>query len=82
MTTKGILYIILSGPSQVKRALEGLRMAEYQAGDGNHGLAIMLQGEGVKWLQEGNEDYRREIQASIGVIHQLHVCDSKGHYLQ
>ena len=71
MSSKGILYVILSGPDQVKRTLEGLRIAEYQAGDGNHGLAIMLQGEGVKWLQEVNEDFRKEIQASIGVIHEL-----------
>jgi len=71
MSSKGILYVILSGPNQYKRALEGLRIAEYQAGDGNHGIAVMLQGEGVKWLQEGDDDYRKEIQTSIGVIHEL-----------
>lgn len=71
MSSKGILYVILSGPNEHKRALEGLRMAEYQAGDGNHGIALMLQGEGVEWLREGNEHYRKEIQTSIGVVHEL-----------
>ena len=68
---KGILYIIISGLEHHKRALEGLRMAEYQTGDGNHGVALMLQGEGVEWLRDGDEAYRREIQTSIGVIHEL-----------
>ena len=36
-------------------------MAEYQAGDGRN-IALMLQGEGVEWLEEGNENFRKEIQ--------------------
>ena len=71
MSSKGILYIIISGPNSYQRAMEGLRMAEYQSGDGNHGVAIMLQGEGVEWLREGDETYRKEIQTSIGVVHEL-----------
>ena len=71
MSSKGVLYIIISGPDSYQRAIEGLRMAEYQSGDGIHGVAIMLQGEGVKWLRDGDETYRREIQTSIGVIHEL-----------
>jgi len=67
MASKGILYIVISGPDAYQRASEGLRMAEYQAGDGVHGVALMLQGEGV----EGDEEYRKEIQASIGVVHEL-----------
>ena len=51
MASKGILYIVISGPDAYQRALEGLRMAEYQAGDGTHGVALMLQGEGVEWLR-------------------------------
>ena len=70
MTSKGILYIIISGVNEYKRATEALRMAEYQAGDGRN-IALMLQGEGVEWLEEGNENFRKEIQASIGVIHEL-----------
>ena len=71
MASKGILYIVISGSSNYMRAMEGLRMAEYQSGDGTHGVALMLQGEGVEWLREGNEDYRKEIQTSIGVVHEL-----------
>ena len=71
MSSKGVLYIIISGPDSYQRAIEGLRMAEYQAGDGNHGVALMLQGEGVEWLREGDEVYRKEIQTSIGVVHEL-----------
>ena len=56
MASKGILYIVISGPDAYQRALEGLRMAEYQAGDGTHGVALMLQGEGVEWLREGDEE--------------------------
>ena len=71
MASKGILYIVISGPSDYKRAMEGIRMAEYQSGDGTHGVALMLQGEGVEWLREGSEDFRKEIQTSIGVVHEL-----------
>ena len=71
MTSKGVLYIVISGPDSYQRAMEGLRMAEYQSGDGTHGVALMLQGEGVEWLREGDEDYRKEIQTSIGVVHEL-----------
>ena len=71
MASKGILYIVISGPSDYKRATEGIRMAEYQSGDGTHGVALMLQGEGVEWLREGSEDFRKEIQTSIGVVHEL-----------
>ena len=71
MASKGILYIVISGPSDYKRAMEGIRMAEYQSGDGKHGVALMLQGEGVEWLREGSEDFRKEIQTSIGVVHEL-----------
>ena len=71
MASKGILYIVISGPDDYRRAMEGLRMAEYQSGDGTHGVALMLQGEGVEWLREGSEDYRKEIQTSIGVVHEL-----------
>ena len=73
MASKGILYIVISGPDAYQRASEGLRMAEYQAGDGIHGVALMLQGEGVEWLREGDEEYRKEIQTSIGVVHELGV---------
>ena len=51
MASKGVLYIIISGPDSHQRAIEGLRMAEYQSGDGTHGVALMLQGEGVEWLR-------------------------------
>ena len=71
MTSKGVLYIVISGPDSYQRAMEGLRMAEYQSGDGTHGVALMLQGEGVEWLREGDEDYRKEIQTSIVVVHEL-----------
>ena len=71
MASKGVLYIIVSGPNDYKRAMEGLRMAEYQSGDGTHGVALMLQGEGVEWLRKGDEKYRKEIQTSIGVVHEL-----------
>ena len=70
MSSKGILYIIVSGEDNYKRALEAVRMAEYQTGDARN-VAIMLQGEGVEWLEEGDEDYRKEIQTSIGVIQEL-----------
>lgn len=71
MASKGVLYIVISGPASYQRAMEGLRMAEYQSGDGTHGVALMLQGEGVEWLRDGDEDYRKEIQTSIGVVHEL-----------
>lgn len=71
MSSKGVFYIIISGPNNYQRAQEGLRIAEYQSGDGTHGVALMLQGEGVEWLREGDEDYRKEIQTSIGVVHEL-----------
>ena len=70
MTSKGILYIIISGTKDYRRAMEALRLAEYQAGDGRS-IALMLQGEGVEWLEKGDEDFRKEIQTSIGVIHEL-----------
>ena len=41
MASKGILYIVISGPDDYQRASEGLRMAEYQAGDGTHGVAVI-----------------------------------------
>ena len=62
---------MISGPDDYQRAIEGIRMAEYQAGDGTHGVALLLQGEGVEWLREGDEQYRKEIQTSIGVVHEL-----------
>ena len=71
MASKGVLYIVISGPDSYQRAMEGLRIAEYQSGDGTHGVALMLQGEGVEWLKEGKEEYRKEIQTSIGVVHEL-----------
>ena len=71
MTSKGVLYIVVSGPDDYQRAMEGFRIAEYQSGDGTHGVALMLQGEGVEWLREGKEEYRKEIQVSIGVVHEL-----------
>ena len=71
MCIRDSLYIVISGPDDYQRASEGLRMAEYQAGDGIHGVAVMLQGEGVEWLREGDEEYRKEIQTSIGVVHEL-----------
>ena len=52
MSSKGVLYIVISGPDDYQRAIEGIRMAEYQSGDGSHGVALMLQGEGVEWLRE------------------------------
>ena len=33
MTSKGILYIVTSGPDSYRRAMEGIRMAEYQSGE-------------------------------------------------
>ena len=51
MASKGVLYIVISGPDDYQRAIEGIRMAEYQAGDGTHGVALLLQGEGVEWLR-------------------------------
>ncbi len=71
MVSKGVLYIVISGPDNYKRAIEGLRVAEYQSGDGTHGVALMLQGEGVEWLRDGDESYRKEIQTSLGVIQEL-----------
>ena len=70
MASKGILYVIISGIENYKRASEAVRLAEYQAGDGRN-VALMLQGEGVEWLEKGDEDFRKEIQISIGVIHEL-----------
>lgn len=70
MSSKGVLYIVISGLKEHKRAKEALRIAEYQAGDGRN-LALMLQGEGINWIEEGNEAIRKEIQTSIGVIHEL-----------
>ena len=70
MASKGILYVIISGVKDYKRAAEALRLAEYQAGDGRN-IALLLQGEGVEWLVDGNEDYRKEIQISLGVVSEL-----------
>ena len=70
MASKGILYVVISGVNDYKRAAEALRMAEYQAGDGQN-IALMLQGEGVEWLADGDEGFRKEIQVSIGVVHEL-----------
>ena len=70
MASKGILYIVISGTKDYRRAMEALRLAEYQAGDGRN-VALMLQGEGVEWLEKGDEDFRKEIQTSIGVVHEL-----------
>ena len=44
MASKGILYIVISGPDDYRRAMEGLRMAEYQSGAGTHGVWLILQG--------------------------------------
>lgn len=70
MASKGILYVIISGIKNYKRASEALRLAEYQAGDARN-IALLLQGDGVEWLEEGDEDFRREIQTSLGVISEL-----------
>ena len=70
MASKGILYLIISGTKDYLRAAEALRLAEYQAGDARN-IALMLQGEGVEWLEEGEEDFRKEIQVSLGVINEL-----------
>ena len=70
MASKGILYIVISGTKDYRKAMEALRLAEYQAGDGRN-VALMLQGEGVEWLEKGDEDFRKEIQTSIGVVHEL-----------
>ena len=70
MGSNGVLYIIVSGQKDQKKAREALRVAEYQAGDGKN-LAVMLQGDGVDWIDEGDEEIRKEIQTSIGVIHEL-----------
>ena len=70
MASKGILYIVISGIKDYKKAAEALRIAEYQAGDGRN-IALMLQGEGVEWIEEGDEDFRKEIQISLGVVHEL-----------
>ena len=70
MASKGILYLIISGSKDYRRAAEALRLAEYQAGD-TRNIALMLQGEGVEWLEEGEEDFRKEIQISLGVINEL-----------
>ena len=39
----GALYLLLSGPADAVRALELLRLAESQAGSGDHGVAVLLQ---------------------------------------
>ena len=70
MASKGILYIIISGTKDYRRAIEALRLAEYQAGDGRN-VALLLQGEGVEWLEDGDEDFRKEIQISLGVVNEL-----------
>ena len=70
MSSKGVLYIVISGLNDYKKAREALRIAEYQAGDGKN-LAVMLQGDGINWLRESKEKIVNEIQTSIGVIHEL-----------
>ena len=68
MTSKGVLYLLLSGPADTARALEMLRLAESQAGLGDHGVAMLLQGDGVEWLAEGASS---EAQAALQVISEL-----------
>ena len=70
MSSKGVLYIVVSGLNDCKKAREALRIAEYQAGDGKN-LAVMLQGDGINWIKESKERRVKEIQTSIGVIHEL-----------
>ncbi len=70
MSSKGVLYIVVSGLNDYKKAREALRIAEYQAGDGRN-LAVMLQGDGINWIKESKEKRVKEIQSSIGVIHEL-----------
>ena len=64
----GALYLLLSGPADESRALELLRLAESQAGLGDHGVAVLLQGDGVEWLAEGASN---EAQAALQVISEL-----------
>lgn len=52
----GVLYLLLSGPADAVRALELLRLAESQAGSGDHGVAVLLQGDAVAWLAAGDGD--------------------------
>ena len=68
MASKGVLYLLLSGPADTARALELLRLAESQAGLGDHGVAVLLQGDGVEWLAEGASN---EAQAALQVISEL-----------
>ncbi|MDP7188140.1 MAG: DsrE family protein, partial [Candidatus Poseidoniia archaeon] len=68
MASKGVLYLLLSGPADTARALELLRLAESQAGLGDHGVAVLLQGDGVEWLAEGASS---EAQAALQVISEL-----------
>ena len=64
----GAFYLLLSGPADTSRALELLRLAESQAGLGDHGVAVLLQGDGVEWLAEGANS---EAQAALQVIGEL-----------
>ena len=52
----GALYLLLSGPADAVRALELLRLAESQAGSGDHGVAVLLQGDAVAWLAGSDGD--------------------------
>ena len=72
----GALYLLLSGPADAGRALELLRLAESQAGSGDHGVAVLLQGDAVTWLagsdgDEAADAVLAEAQAALQVIGEL-----------
>ena len=72
----GALYLLLSGPADANRALELLRLAESQAGSGDHGVAMLLQGDAVAWLAGSDGDEAAdavlvEAQAALQVIGEL-----------
>ncbi|MDP6363404.1 MAG: DsrE family protein [Candidatus Poseidoniia archaeon] len=77
----GALYLLLSGPADAVRALELLRLAESQAGSGDHGVAVLLQGDAVAWLAGSDDDEAAgavladesltEAQAALQVIGEL-----------
>jgi len=74
----GALYLLLSGPADAVRALELLRLAESQAGSGDHGVAVLLQGDAVAWLAGGDSDEAtREFESGVFVI-ALRITDSLG----
>ncbi|MAH17581.1 MAG: hypothetical protein CL960_03705 [Euryarchaeota archaeon] len=80
-TMPGALYLLLSGPADAVRALELLRLAESQAGSGDHGVAVLLQGDAVAWLAGSDDDEAAgavladesltEAQAALQVIGEL-----------